>query len=221
MKITLLQLNKICPAIVGVRGQLIVDALNDAFQQYNIQPYDANALIANLIHESREFTRFEENLNYSAAALSKLFGRHRISINQCNMYGRIDGKQKANKKAIANTIYGGNWGKINLGNTVQNDGWELRGSGALQMTGRAVITLFTVHWNKLKGTQLTVYNMAALLRDKPNITLSINAACWFIREFKRVSPGTSFTGYVLAINGGLNGIDDRLRYFNRGAKILI
>jgi predicted chitinase len=26
---------------------------------------------------------------------------------------------------------------------------------------------------------------------------------------------------VLAINGGLNGIDDRLRYFNRGAKILI
>ena len=89
------------------------------------------------------------------------------------------------------------------------------------MTGRAVITLFTVHWNKLKGTQLAVYNMADLLRDKANITLSIHAACWFIREFRRVRPGTSFTGYVLVINGGLNGIDDRLRYFNRGAKILV
>jgi predicted chitinase len=42
--------------------------------------------------------------------------------------------------AIANIIYGGEWGRKNLGNTQPGDGWRFRGGGLPQITGRANYT---------------------------------------------------------------------------------
>ena len=76
-----------------------------------------------------------ENLNYSVDGLLKTFGRHRITEAQARRYGRTN-NQPANQPAIANTIYGGEWGRKNLGNTLPNDGWDFRGRGLVQITGR-------------------------------------------------------------------------------------
>lgn len=89
--------------------------------------------------ESLGFSRLAENLNYSAEALKKNFGRHRISLAEADRYGRT-ATQKADQRAIANTIYGGEWGKVNLGNIHPTDGWDNRGSGFIQNTGRRNIT---------------------------------------------------------------------------------
>ncbi|WP_460929819.1 glycoside hydrolase family 19 protein [Shinella zoogloeoides] len=62
--------------------------------------------------------------------------RSRISTADANRLGR-SGKRAADQKAIANKIYGGDWGRTNLGNTQPNDGWDYRGSGPGQVTGRA------------------------------------------------------------------------------------
>ncbi|MGX5723335.1 glycoside hydrolase family 19 protein, partial [Shinella zoogloeoides] len=117
------------------------DDLAAAFNKY-AAAYGVNnqkrisEFLANVCHETGGFNRLSENLNYSVEGLMKTFGRHRISAADVNKLGR-SGKRAADQKAIANKIYGGDWGRTNLGNTQPNDGWDYRGSGPGQVTGRA------------------------------------------------------------------------------------
>lgn len=224
MQLTLVQLNKISPAIVGVRGQLIVDAINKVFPIYGM--LDAKILqsvIPNMLHESREFSTFEENMNYSVQGLLKTFSRNRISKTQAEAYGRIDGVRAANKQAIANTVYGGSWGSYHLGNTLPNDGWELRGSGAFQGTGRKVLTMFTAHNNRRTGVQKNVYATAAMLRDKAQLDLNMHFVCWFVKEFKGIlylAEAGRFSEFCVMVNGGNNGKDAREKHYLRARQVL-
>lgn len=80
-----------------------------------------------------------ENMNYSVQGLINTFGRHRISLEDANRLGRKPGEGPlpvARQKAIANILYGGAWGRTNLGNTEPNDGWMFRGRGMDHCTGR-------------------------------------------------------------------------------------
>lgn len=86
--------------------------------------------------ESAGFTATVENLNYRADRLINLFGRHRISVEDANKYGSIPGRQKADPKGIASCLYGGDWGRKNLGNLYADDAWRFIGRGFKQVTGR-------------------------------------------------------------------------------------
>lgn len=80
-----------------------------------------------------------ENLNYSVTGLLKSFNRRRISDADARRLGRKpgDGALSAARQAeIANTIYGGPWGRENLGNTLPGDGALFLGRGYVQITGR-------------------------------------------------------------------------------------
>lgn len=87
-----------------------------------------------------------ESLSYSVSGLMNTFSRTRISKADCERYGRKDGKA-ANQVAIANCVYGGEWGKKNLGNIKQGDGWLYRGRGYVQITGRANYEKFGIASN--------------------------------------------------------------------------
>lgn len=88
-------------------------------------------------HETgKKFTAATENLNYSVEGLMGVFSRARISEADCRRLGRTK-TRAANQEGIANVIYGGEWGKKNLGNTQTGDGWRYRGRGLVQITGRA------------------------------------------------------------------------------------
>ena len=93
-------------------------------------------VLATAYHETgRKMAPNRESLNYSVDGLLKTFGRHRISEADARRYGR-HGSRPANQVAIANCVYGGEWGLENLGNTQPNDGWNLRGGGQAHTTGR-------------------------------------------------------------------------------------
>lgn len=64
-------------------------------------------------------------------SLLKTFGRHRISEADARRYGRAGGRP-ANQEAITNTIYGGGWGRENLGNTQLGNGWRLEEAAYLR-----------------------------------------------------------------------------------------
>lgn len=224
MQLTLAQLNKISPAVVGVRGQLIANAINKVFPMYGmLDRKTLQCLIPNMLHESKEFSTFEENMNYSVDALLTSFSRHRISENQAKAYGRIDGIRWANKQAIANTIYGGSWGSYNLGNVSVTDGWDFRGSGILQATGRKVFTMFTIYINRKLNINRNIYQTALALRDKAELELNMHFVCWFIKEFKKVfylTQTNRFTDICVVINGGKKGLDRREKYYKRAQQVI-
>jgi putative chitinase len=119
----------------------VIDDIAAAFNKYAaehdvVTPVRIGQFLANISVETRGFTALVENLNYSADALKTKFARYRISAADADKYGRTK-THKADQRAIANLIYGGNWGRKNLGNTLPNDGWNFRGSGPGQITGRA------------------------------------------------------------------------------------
>lgn len=147
--------------------------------------------------ESAGFTTLAENLNYSAAGLLATFGRHRISAADCQTFGRGPGKP-ANQNAIANIVYGGEWGRKNLGNTTPGDGWRYRGGGVKQITGRAN------------------YREAGHEDDpdalRTDIRASAEAAANFFVKHGCVpfALADDVKGVTLKVNGGLNGYAERV-----------
>jgi putative chitinase len=155
--------------------------------------------------ESGGFSVLSENLNYSVESLTKMFGRHRISLADADRYGRKPG-QLANQEALANTLYGGEWGKANLGNTQPGDGWRFRGSGFKQITGRA-------------NTEKSGFTPEELRTDPVK---SAKAAADFFVRAGCVDPARrdDVEAVTRKINGGVNGLDDRI-IRTRQAKAII
>ena len=81
--------------------------------------------IAQVKHESANFRAGRENLNYSADALRKLFGKY-FKPGETTKFARQPEK-------IANRIYANRMGN---GPESFGDGWKYRGTGALQLTGK-------------------------------------------------------------------------------------
>lgn len=218
------QLNYICPALKGAYLTKIVTTINKVTPLYSMDSEDIlEEFIPNLLVECAEFTKFGESLNYSINGLLNTFSRSRISVADCNKYGRIDGKRAADQVAIGNIIYGGSFGRTQLGNTLPTDGYLLRGSGDIQLTGRNNIQAFADYYNKRFGTNYSVYEMAELLRDKINLEMGMHSAAWFFSISKGLIPlavNDEFKKIVKRINGGYIGLDMRTQYYNRAITIL-
>lgn len=106
--------------------------------------YDAPAewvayMLATARHEvGLDLIPKRESLNYHVNALVANFSRERISLADAQRLGRKAGEGPvpvARQMQIANLIYGGEWGKVNLGNMKPGSGWLYRGGGYPQTTG--------------------------------------------------------------------------------------
>lgn len=157
------------------------------------------AFLANTGHETGGGSTLVESLNYSAEALIDKFGRHRITIEQASRLGRT-ASHPAQQEALANQLYGGEWGRKNLGNTEPGDGWRFRGPGLVQLTGRANYQRFAV----TNGVPL---NDALLASLEVPLTAAESAA-----HFWRVADGNiiSDTGDIAAVRRRVNGGDSGL-----------
>ena len=176
--------------------------LQEVMQRYNIDtPLRKAHFLAQVDHESKGLTALVENLNYSADALLTTFSRKRISEAEALKYGRTK-TQRANQKAIANIIYGGEWGKLNLGNTEPGDGWKFRGRGGLMCTGRANYRAYMKDAEENPG----------LLAQMP---YALDFAGWYW-EKRKINEAASTNNILIVtklINGGLIGIEHRKKLF--------
>jgi putative chitinase len=162
---------------------------------------------AQIDHESGGFKQLQENLNYSVDRLLKTFGRHRITEAQAREFGR-QGTRPANQQAIANILYGGEWGRRNLGNTQPTDGWNYRGRGFKQVTGRA-------NYAKLsKDTGKDYLNKPDLLLNEADAMIS---AIWFwtTNNLNRIADRDDVRAVTRVINGGTIGLKQRQDLTNK------
>lgn len=164
------------------------------------------SFLANVNVESAGLTRLTESLNYSTDALIQKFGRHRISVEDAKRYGR-NRDHPANEEALANLLYGGEFGRKNLGNTQPGDGWKFRGYGPKQVTGRANQTAFAT------AMGMQVEDVPAYIRTPEGGMMS---AGWFWKshglDAKAATPGVEDDRR--AINGGVFGLADVERIFD-------
>lgn len=170
------------------------------------RPDDKAMFIAQAGHESAGFTRVLENFNYSVAGLKAIFGK-RLTAYQCEMLGRVDGKQVAHQPQIANLVYGGR-----MGNKESGDGWAFRGRGLIQITGRE-------NYGKC-GTALKL----DLVGNPSQLEMDANAvrsAAWFYVSNGCLNYSDDLVRITQIINGGQNGINDRRERYAKAKSVLV
>lgn len=206
------QLNAICPALKGAYLRVIVTAINKVTPFYKMDALDIlEEFIPNLLVECAEFTKFEENLNYSPQRLMVVWPKRFLDLTTAKQFAY-------QKEKLANYVYGGR-----LGNNKPGDGWHFRGSGPIQATGKEIVTTFSVFHNKKFGTSFTPYQMAEKMRDHINLEMGLHFACWFFSIAKgliQMAINDQFNPIVLRINGGYTGLDQRTIYYKRARMAL-
>lgn len=135
MQVTAQALRRIAPRAAGTADS-VAAALNAAMVRFDIDtPRRVAHFVAQLVHESGQFTRTRESFNYTPEAILGTFCTKvkRFTPEQAARYGRT-GQHPANQEAIANIAYANRMGN---GDVASGDGWKHRGAGWIQLTGKA------------------------------------------------------------------------------------
>ena len=207
MELTLKQLEQMIPT--NKQADEWHAALVDVLPKYGIDtPQRIAGFIAQCAHESADFRRLEENLNYSAKALRAVFGRY---------FGpapKRDADEYHRKpEMIANYVYMDEFRKYKMGNVEEGDGWRFRGRGLKQLTGRENYTRFA------KTVGMTAEEAAEYVATPKG---AVESACWFWdnADCNKYADAGDIVGMSKRINGGTIGLDDRVRRWNEALDIL-
>lgn len=156
-------------------------------------------------HESGGFKVFQENLNYSADGLKKIFPKY-FPGNLAESYSR-------NPEKIASKVYGGRMGN---GDESTKEGYKFRGRGALQTTGKE-------NYKRL-GDFLGVN-----LIENPDLVATkypLASAAFFFNSNKlwsicdKGADDATVTAVTKRVNGGTIGLDHRLKEFKHFYNLL-
>ena len=109
-----------------------LEPLTAAFHRFDIStPERQAAFIGQCAHESGNFKTLQENLNYSAEALCRVWPSRFPTLDSAQPYHR-------NPDKIANKVYGGRMGN---GTEETEEGSLYKGRGLIQLTGKDNYTL--------------------------------------------------------------------------------
>ena len=168
-------------------------SLDDAASEWGINTDQrAQMFLAQIAHESAGFTSYEENLNYSADRLLQIFPKYFTGANVAD-YSRQPRK-------IASRVYAGRMGN---GDEASGDGWSYRGRGLIQLTG-------LTNYRQASMGLATDFVIAPDLVEIPDMAALVAAWYWNTRGCNELADANDFTGITKRINGGLNGLNDRL-----------
>ncbi len=156
-------------------------------------------------HESGGFKAVNENLNYSADGLKKIFPKY--------FPGNISESYARNPEKIAAKVYGGRMGN---GDEASKDGWKFRGRGYIQLTGKSNYTAFDklVEEDILANPDLvaTKYPLASAAFFFQSNGL------WSICD--KGADDATVTAVTKRVNGGTIGLADRLKHFKEYYSLL-
>ena len=183
--------------------------LEEGMARFGIDtPARSAAFIAQVAHESGDFMRVEENLNYSWQALRSTWPARFTSDAFAQGYHRQPEK-------IANYVYGGRFGN---GNEASGDGWRYRGRGLIQVTFHDNYAGYA----QAIGDPSVLANPAQLTQPR-HAALS---ACWYwktngLNALADAGTETAFNDISYRINGGWNGKADRLENWAQAKSVLM
>ena len=185
------------------------DALVDVMPKYGITTERRVAhFLSQCAHESANFKRLEENLNYSAKALRAVFGRY-----FGNPPKRNADEYQRKPEMIANYVYMDEFRKYKMGNVNEGDGWLFRGRGLKQLTGRDNYTKFG------NSVNMTAEEAAEYVATEKG---AVESACWFwdTNNLNSIADTDDVKRMTKKINGGSIGLEDRQSRYLNAMKVL-
>lgn len=185
----------------GIIPDVVLSQIPDTAANFNITtPLRLAHFLSQCAHESGNFKFLKENLNYSASGLKRVFGKY--------FPGNLNESYAGNPEKIANRVYGNRMGN---GNESSGDGYKYCGRGYIQLTGKDNYAAFDkiVPENILESPDLvsTKYPLmsAAFFFEKNKL--------WTICD--KGSDKNTIVALTKRINGGTNGLEDRIANFNK------
>jgi putative chitinase len=174
----------------------VLDELPEVIDTFKIDSINKlTHLLAQCAHESGNFKFVEENLNYSADGLLKIFPKY---------FSKDTAAIAARKpEVIANIVYSNRMGN---GDRSSGDGWKYRGRGYIQLTGK--------HNYKSFGEYIGIDLVA-----EPDLVATkypLTSAAWFFETkalwllANKGIDDETIKFITRRINGGFHGLQDRI-----------
>lgn len=181
-----------------------VPALNDTFAKFQIATVRQQAsFIGQCSHECGNFKILEENLNYRAATLMKLWPKRFPTQEIANSYEK-------NPKKIANMVYSSRMGNRD---EASGDGYRFRGRGCIQLTGHSNY----FHAGQACGVDFV---MNPDLVGTPQYAAMTAGWFWSTHNCNPLAENQDWIALTKKINGGIIGLDDRIKQTERAVAVL-
>ena len=177
--------------------------LNDTFDRFEINtPLRQACFIGQCSHESEHFRFLEENLNYKAESLMRVWPSH---------FNHAMAQECAhNPKKIADIAYAHRMGN---GGPETGDGFAYRGRGLIQLTGKS-----NYH---ACGEELGID-----LINNPDYLSTPEGAClsagwfWHTHGLNQLADANEIEHMTKKINGGTIGLEDRRKHAELALQVL-
>jgi putative chitinase len=210
--ITADQLKKICPTLKADRASSIAALINSVCPKYDINtPVRLQAFLAQIAHESGEFSIKTEGMNYSTPERIVSIWPSRFNLDGVGKLNAHDYVHNAEK--LGNQVYAGRMGN---GSPETGDGYRYRGGGFLQITGKESYQHYADYIKKEVG------ETADLVRGTDEYAL--DSACWEYAIDKKLNDEADAKDFITItkkINGGTIGLTERLKYYKLAQQIII
>ena len=182
----------------------LVSAFNATFDRWGIQTLRQQAaFIGQCGHESGNFRVLEENLNYAADRLMKIWPKRFPTIDVAQPYHR-------NPRKIANKVYANRMGNRD---EASDDGWRFRGSGWVQLTGHDNF----YHFGKAMGEDFV---MKPDLVRTPEYAAQSAGWFWSTHKCNQIAESGDWKALTKRINGGEIGLADRIKHTQHAMQVL-
>lgn len=189
--------------VSGDEADQYLQDLNGALHEHDIEtPLRKAHFLAQVLHESGLMRFVMENMNYSANALLKVFPKY-FSPEQARTYAR-------KPKMIGSRVYGGRMGN---GDEASGDGYRYRGRGFIQLTGKN-------NYRKFSGW---VGEDVVAQPDLVATKYAVHSAVyfWVSNDLNALADIDDIKKITRRVNGGYNGLSDRMALLERAKKLLV
>jgi len=183
--------------------QEICEPLNAAMDEFGISSAREQAMfLAQCGHESGGFSVVQENLNYKAEGLGRIFPKYFRDVDP-NDYAH-------NPEKIANRVYANRMGNDDEDS---GDGYRYRGRGLIQLTGKD-------NYNACGATlKIDLHSDPDYLETAEGAARS---AAWFWSHngLNRFADADDIVGCTKRVNGGTIGLEERTKFYQAAKSIL-
>lgn len=178
----------------------VISQIPDTITDFQINtPLRMAHFLSQCAHESGNFKLVEENLNYSAERLKEVFPRY-FPGNLAESYAKQPEK-------IGSRVYSS---RMSNGDESTKEGYKFRGRGYIQLTGKYNYLLF--------GNSITEDFLS-----NPDLVATkypLLSAAWFfgkncLTKCDKGATRDAVINVTKCVNGGTNGLDERIKYFNQ------